>query len=75
MALQGPETTLSVLCRVLARVSPRQGPGGLILLPLRFPWCQHHRFPARCLERGSTLVLVGWGFRPLLWPWGAGCAC
>lgn len=24
--------------------------------------------------RGSTLVFVGWGFRLLLWPWGAGCA-
>lgn len=57
-----------MLCRLVAIVSPRQRSGGLIQL------YQYRDLPRCCLVRGSTLLLVGWGFRLLLWPWGAGCA-
>lgn len=60
--------------QLVATVTPKQRPGGLILLAHRFPWGHHPHLPPCCLARGSTLALVGWGFRLLLWPWGAGRA-
>lgn len=70
----GAKTHFICALQLVAAAPPKQRPGGLILLTHRFPWGHHPHLPWCCLVRGSTLALVGWGFRLLLWPWGAGCA-